>query len=63
MGPSIDFVSSCLSSAWIAFTLALIVATPRASSAGALTDTGCQMGRLVYSLWLVWILTGLSRRL
>ena len=59
MGPSIGLVSSWMSSVWMEFTLSLTVAAPRVFSVGSSTDTSRQMARLLYSLWLVLILTRL----
>ena len=53
MGLSMGLVSSWMPSMWIALILALTVAALKSSSIGASTDTGLQMGCLVYSLWLI----------
>ena len=63
IGLSIGLVSSRLPSLWMAFTLALIVDALRVSSVSDLTNTGRQTGCPIYSLWLVWILAGLSCQL
>ena len=58
MGPSINLVSSRLPPVWIAFTQVLTVALSRASSVSSSIDIGHQTSLLVYSLWLVRVLTG-----
>ena len=62
-GTIIGLVSSCFPSTWIAFTLALTVTALKSSYVGISTNTGCETGRPIYSLWQVWILSRLSHRL